>query len=109
MKVITNATGLMLVIPVHEITDGNSKCTDVKLTPVISWVLEKPHKNFPVRITPVAVGTDNDDEGMKIVYNEMTEDWYVCNADQQGRGKTDLIELFNIHNFLNEDEEVKIL
>jgi len=103
MKVIADTTGLMLAIPVPGITDGNGNYTDVKLVPVISWVLEKPHKNFPVRITPVAVGTDNTDEGMKIAYNEMTDDWYVCNGDQQGRGKKDLIELFNIH------EEVKIL
>jgi len=101
-----NTTELMLAIPVHEMTDDgdNSKCTDVTFVPIAGWMLEKLHDNLPVQINPVAVGSDNG-EGMKIAYNKTTDDWFICNGQQQGCGKDDLIKLFNINNFLNEDVE----
>ena len=97
-NVIPNTTELMLAEPVHEMTDegDNSKCTDVVFVPVIGWMLETIHDDSPVRVIPVSVGGDND-EGLKVTYNKKTDAWYVCNGQQQGNGKADLIKLFNVN------------
>ncbi len=97
-NVIPNTTELTLAVAVNEMTDDgdNSKCTDVIFAPIVGWSIETLREDLPVRVIPVAVGSDND-EGMKVAYDKTTDDWYVCNGQQQGNGKADLIKLFNIN------------
>lgn len=97
-NVIPNTTELMLAVAVNEMTDDgdNSKCTDVIFVPIVGWTLETIHDDSPVRVIPVAVGSDNDDS-LKVAYETTTEKWYVCNGEQQGSEKKDLIKLFNIN------------
>ncbi len=104
---IQNATDLMLVKPVCEVIDGGrrGKCTDIFFMPVIAWELNDLDNRIPINTKPVAVGSDNEDGDLKIVYRKSTNDWYVCNSDHHGNGKEDLIKLINVSIFLNEDEE----
>ena len=97
-NVIPNTTELTLAVAVNEMADDgdNSKCTDVIFAPIVGWTLETIHDDLPVRVTPVSIGSDND-KGLKVAYNKTTDEWYVCNSEQQGSGTADLIKLFNIN------------
>ena len=96
-NVIPNTTELTLVVAVNEMTDDgdNSKCTNVIFAPIVGWTLETIHDDLPVRVIPVAVGDNGD--GLKVTYNKTKDEWFVCNSQQQGSGKADLIKLFNIN------------
>ena len=97
MNVIrNNNTDLTLAVPVNELTDGESKTIDVAFMPIIGWELEKLRDDLPLRITALAVGNDNEDEGLKYVYNVETEAWYCLNNDHHGNGRDDLLKLFTL-------------
>lgn len=94
MKYIADTTGLMLAVPVYD--PETDKFQDVKFVPVIAWAIEKKYKELPVRILPIAPGVDNEADEVKIVCKKDAEEWYTCNGQNQGRGKENLIKMFNI-------------
>ena len=88
---------LMLAVLLHE--HDSEQPVDVVFIPVIGWSIEKYDQ---LRVW--AIGTDNDDENLKIIFNVDSSNWYVLNKQITGSGKDDLIELIN----LNKKIEIKI-
>ena len=99
MNVIPNTNNnLHLAVAVNKTSDddGESKTTDVIFVPIIAWAVETLRENLPLRITPLAVGNDNEAEGLKYVYNVETCAWYALNHAHHGNGRDDLLKLFSL-------------